>query len=150
MTLCELCRSIPLDENGLQPLPAQFQGSRPPWRYIHEFRTSTPVIEPIGLLFHRSLMSLKLSANDCPLCCLVLSAIKKTIQELEDPDKEELRRDMGLKIPTWKLWLTKRGYGNGFYVFTECEDSDNLALVAAIGLCVEEGERFRSDLSYPY
>jgi hypothetical protein len=41
--------------------------------------------------------------------------------------------------PTWELWLTKRERGDGFYVFTDCENTRNFCFVAAIGICVKEG-----------
>jgi hypothetical protein len=42
--------------------------------------------------------------------------------------------------PTWELWLTRsQELGDGFCVFTNCEDSKDFCFVAAIGICVKEG-----------
>jgi hypothetical protein len=143
MTICELCRSIPLEGEGLPSIPSTCRNHRSTWRYIHEFDVG-PLKEkhneplPTGFPFHPSLESLTSSAENCDLCSLVLSAIENALKELNDP--MPINKLRGIPNPTWKLCLTKRRQGgDGFWVFTECENGRKFFLVAAIGLCVKEG-----------
>ena len=95
----------------------------------------------MGFPFHPNLESLKTSAKECDLCRLILSRIDKAIEELRNPDENTHRGDIDIpKLPTWELWLTRRQeLGDGFCVFTNCEDSEDFCFVAAIGICVREG-----------
>jgi hypothetical protein len=137
MTICKRCDSIPLYSNGLPTLPAELWGFRTSWRYIHTFERTSGDEEFIGYPYHPSLESLKSSAQTCSLCHLVLNSIEKAIEELRNPDKEDF--DLP-KPPTWELWLTKRQeLGDGFCVFTNSMDRGEFSLVAAVGICVEEG-----------
>jgi len=142
MTICKRCSSIPLGGDGLPILPAQLWGHRTKWRYIHEFFQIWSDTEPTGFPFHPNLESLKLSAEECGLCRLILSSVEKAIEELRNPDEGNVRRgDIDIpKQPTWELWLTRRqGLGDGFCVFTNCQDSKDFCFVTAVGICVKEG-----------
>src|ERR1700743_3635526 len=123
MTICKLCNSIPLEGKKLPTLPDQLWGHRTKWRYIHEFYRRSSAPEPTGFPFHSNLESLKLSAETCELCRLILSSIDKAMEELKNPEKDNVRRgniDIP-KQPTWELWLTRRqDLGDGFCVFTNC------------------------------
>jgi hypothetical protein len=144
MPICKRCRAIPLDGNGLPTLPDQLWGVRTTWKYIHEFYQRFSDVEPTKFPFHPNLESLTSSAKECDLCHLVFTQIERAIEELRNPDKENIRRgeiDI-LQKPTWELWLTRRVRGDGFYVFTSCEDSKDFCFVAAIGICVKEGKPF--------
>jgi hypothetical protein len=142
MTICKLCSSIPLDGDGLPTLPEGLWGHRTTWKYIHQFFHRFSDSPPTGFPFHRNLESLKQSAEECDLCRLILSSIEKAIEELRNPNPENVGRgdiDIPTK-PTWDLWLTRRQeLGDGFCVFTNCEDSKDFCFVAAVGICVKEG-----------
>jgi hypothetical protein len=143
MTICDLCRSIPLEGEELPSIPSTCENYRSMWRYVHEFNArlledkhNEPL--PTGFPFHPNLESLTSSAENCDLCSLILSAIENALKELNDPIPTNKLWD--IPNPTWKLFLTKRREGgDGFWVFTECENGRKFCLVAAIGLCVKEG-----------
>jgi hypothetical protein len=135
MTICKPCSSFPLDGDGLPTLPDELWGHRTEWRYIHEILHWLSDVVPTKFPFHPNLESLRLSAEECDVCRLILSRIEKAIDELK-----HRRGDIySLEQPTWELWLTKRRLGDGFYVFTNCENSKNFCFVAAVGICVKEG-----------
>jgi hypothetical protein len=146
---CNLCDSIPFDGDGLPVLPDEYWGHQTSWRYIHQFFGRTSDTKLIKFEYHQNLESLKSFAIECSLCRLVLRQVEKAIEELLIPNPDNLRRgsiDIP-KPPTWKLWLTKRRWGDGFYVFTDCKDSKDFCFVAAIGICVKEGMTPRCPVS---
>jgi hypothetical protein len=98
--------------------------------------------EPTKFPFHPNLESLKSSAEECKLCRLILRSIEKALEELRNPDEKNVRRgDIDIpQPPTWELWLTRRQeLGDGFCVFTNCENSKDFCFVAAVGICAKEG-----------
>jgi hypothetical protein len=142
MAICKLCKSIPLDGDGLPALPTEIWGPRTSWRYIHNFFPESSKTEFAKYPFHPNLASLKSSAEECDLCHLILSSIEKAIEELRNPNPMNIRRgEIDIpKKPTWELWLTRRQeLGDGFCVFTNCEKSEEFCFVAAVGVCAKEG-----------
>lgn len=140
MNICNLCRAIPLEKEGLPALPEGLWGHRTTWRHIHQFISRFSETKPTKLPYHSSLESLKSSATGCELCALVLGQVEKAVEELKNPNPDNTRRG-AIDIPTeptWNLWLARRRFGDGFYVFTDCKDSEDFCFVAAIGICVDD------------
>lgn len=140
MTICDVCSSFSLDGDGLPTFPTG--NHRTKWRYIHHFFRSWSDTEPIKFPFHPDLVSLKSSAGECDLCSLVLCAVEKALEELRNPHPENTQRGKAdiPQLPNWELWLTRREYGDGFCVFTNCEDSEDFCFIAAVGVCAREGD----------
>jgi hypothetical protein len=144
MTLCELCKSIPLD--GIPPFPRNYWNGRSSWKYIHVFIESQEISQPgtikqVGLPHYPNLRALRDSANTCHLCNLILTAVDNVVAELNDVTEEKiLRYNNRPGRPTFELWLTKRrDGGDGFWVFSSGDASSDFYLVAAVGFCVKEG-----------
>jgi len=140
MLICELCKSIPLSSrDGLPELPKEFWGHRTTWRYLHSFLYNLQKKNFAKFPYHPNLESLEASAKSCPLCQLVLGQVDKAVNELQTRPSRPGNDPERPKQPTWNLWLTRRKFGDGFYVFTDCEDSQDFAFVSAIGICTNKG-----------
>ncbi|KLO89367.1 tol protein [Fusarium fujikuroi] len=148
MTLCSLCRTIPFDKLPTVPQDIKdgYMTGNP---YIQYFRGWPP--EDKGFLHYQSLDALQRSASElqCLLCNLILEQVLLCQAELEKLKPGwELNRAYEYAWPLWEFWLIKPASGrDGFWVMTFTDElgfKDEVRrrearLVAAIGLCVEDG-----------
>ncbi|SCN79953.1 related to tol protein [Fusarium fujikuroi] len=148
MTLCSLCRTIPFDKLPTVPQDIKdgYMTGNP---YIQHFRGWPP--EDKGFLHYQSLDALQRSASElqCLLCNLILEQVLLCQAELEKLKLGwELNRAYEYVWPLWEFWLIKPASGrDGFWVMTFTDElgfKDEVRrrearLVAAIGLCVEDG-----------
>ncbi|SCO31982.1 related to tol protein [Fusarium fujikuroi] len=148
MTLCSLCRTIPFDKLPTVPQDIKdgYMTGNP---YIQHFRGWPP--EDKGFLHYQSLDALQRSASElqCLLCNLILEQVLLCQAELEKLKLAwELNRAYEYVWPLWEFWLIKPASGrDGFWVMTFTDElgfKDEVRrrearLVAAIGLCVEDG-----------
>jgi len=127
------------------PQPHQTHGR--PAADIHISKTFTHWPEDSrGYLHHQSLEALRKAANNqgCGICSLILAQVELCQSELEELKPQwdaGTIREYGW--PLWEMWIVKRGVGgDGFWVMSTTDDENkrNVRLVAAIGLCVEDGE----------
>ncbi|VTT81616.1 unnamed protein product [Fusarium fujikuroi] len=149
MTLCSLCRTIPFDKLPTVPQDIKdgYMTGNP---YIQHFRGWPP--EDKGFLHYQSLDALQRSASElqCLLCNLILEQVLLCQAELEKLKLGwELNRAYEYVWPLWEFWLIKPASGrDGFWVMTFTDElgfKDEVRrrearLVAAIGLCVEDGD----------
>ncbi|CVL08514.1 related to tol protein [Fusarium mangiferae] len=118
--------------------------------YIQHFYSWPP--EDKGFLHYQSLDALQRSASElhCPLCNLILDQVLLCQAELEKLKPGwELNRAHEYAWPLWEFWLIKPASGrDGFWVMTFTDElgfKDEVRrrearLVAAVGLCVENGD----------
>ncbi|KAH7208578.1 heterokaryon incompatibility protein-domain-containing protein [Fusarium oxysporum] len=149
MTLCNLCRTIPLDT--LPTVPQDIKcGYMTGYPYIQYFRDWR--LEDKGFLHYQSLDALQGSASDlhCVLCNLILEQVLRCQAELEKLKPSwELYGAYKYAWPLWEFWLVKPASGrDGFWVMTFTDElgfkgevrRGEARLVAAIGLCVKDGD----------
>lgn len=141
MSLCEICKSIPL--GALPPfpdsaIPANFPDA-PPCHFLLSHDNDDYDDDgrtPVGFRYHEDLGGLwQSAAGGCSLCRLV----QQQAQSLVSARME----DMGSGA-NFDLWITARrgSAGDGFWVLSRCgrvEDPDDaIIVVATVGLCVDE------------
>ncbi|KAF4962494.1 hypothetical protein FSARC_9417 [Fusarium sarcochroum] len=146
MTLCNLCNEIPWE--SLTPVPPDVSGWLSGHPYIQAFQPWPE--DSRGFPHHQSLEALRVSARElnCHLCRLILNQVELCQSELEQL-KPKWEADTMHKYdwPTWKLWIMKRMDGvDGCWVmsFTDGTRRREARLVAAIGLCVRDGDSLES------
>ena len=99
------------------------------------------VEDPIGLAHYKSSAALEIASENCQLCALIHASVERLRQE-------------GQTL-TGHLWLTKPIHmlmqyfsdesGPGFMVFDGRDSDDQIFLIAAFGICVEDGKCGRDD-----
>lgn len=105
-------------------------------------------------MHHQSFQTLEHSAKDlhCGLCCLILKQAEFCKSEVEwlKPEQDTEYSD-SYYLPTWEFWIVKRPNGDGIWVMTDTENAGatRARLVAAIGLCVRDGEMMRCSCDIP-
>ncbi|CAJ0553238.1 Ff.00g117500.m01.CDS01 [Fusarium sp. VM40] len=140
MTLCELCKALPLDK--LPSIPPHIRdGYLTGCPHIQQFYSWGQ--EDKGFPYHQSLEALERAATDlkCGLCNLVLGQVLQVQAEIEQANK--LKESYSFAWPVWEFWLVKRpAGGHGFWVmsFTNEVMRGEAMLVAAIGLCVRDDD----------
>ncbi|CAG8949109.1 hypothetical protein HYFRA_00002238 [Hymenoscyphus fraxineus] len=140
MSLCELCKAIPIAD--LPSLPPLVWNQRSESRF-HRFLSppEADFQESHGWPYHKSLKDLQASAEMCDLCKLILVQAEQFIAGLEELDESDFIRQTS---SSFDLWLTKRRHGgDGFWVFTSgtprlIKRHVTFFLVAAVGICVAE------------
>ena len=149
MTLCELCKSIPLNE--LPSLSSEYYNGRPAWKYIHPFygpQQNNQTNKPLGFPHWPNIEALRDSAAKCELCDLILSSVDRVIDEICDATEEKLLRyNSSPASLVFDFWIVRRrDGGDGFWVLSHSDNADDIGnhkasfyLVAAIGICVKEG-----------
>ncbi|KAF4442808.1 hypothetical protein F53441_11636 [Fusarium austroafricanum] len=141
MSLCSLCKDIPWDNLPTVPSTATLDYSG--YTYLHEFGPWPE--DQRGYPHHQSLEALGSSATDrnCGICRLILKQVEICQSELEElKAKWDTDDEPPYAWPLWKLWIVKRrNGGDGVWVMssTNGENKELLRFVAAIGLCVEDG-----------
>jgi hypothetical protein len=141
MTLCDLCKALPLDK--LPSIPPHIKdGYMSGHPHIQQFYGWLQ--QDKGFLYHQSLETLQGAATDlnCGLCNLVLDQVLRVQAELEAANES-----YQFAWPLWEFWLVKRpAGGHGFWVmtFTNEPKSGEARLVAAIGLCAKDGKVIKS------
>lgn len=145
MTLCTLCKGIPWETLPSAPPDLDIELSGYP--YLQPFYGWPE--DARGYSHHQSIEALRNSATvlSCDLCCLILKQVESCQSELEEL-KPKWEADTITKYdwPLWELWIVKReNGGDGFWVMslTDGEEKKEVRLVAAIGLCVRDGEILR-------
>jgi hypothetical protein len=140
MSLCDLCRSIPLRQLPL--IPESYQAYTNGWEYAlmvnggwgQERSPQT------GFQFWSNLDDLKRSATKCDLCNLILSSVEKVNTTWENVTEERLAKCSTRPYrPTFEMHLWGRTIGEGFVVITQTEQQYELQIVAAVGFSVPEG-----------
>lgn len=96
---------------------------------------------PAGFAHHESLVSLELSGDSCQLCALIHASVERC-------------RHRGGTL-TGHFWLTKPGYSfrrylsdvssTGFMVFDGPTSEGLIHLIAALGICVNDGNHVQCD-----
>lgn len=141
MALCNLCREIPWE--NLPTVPPESWPSSSGYPYLQDFH-HWPV-DNRGYLHHQSLGALRNAANneDCGICFLILNQIQSCEAELEELKPQwEAGTITQYGWPLWEMWIVKREVGgDGFWVMSTTDSGKRtVRLVAAIGLCVEDGK----------
>ncbi|KAL7756814.1 hypothetical protein ACKLNR_013807 [Fusarium oxysporum f. sp. zingiberi] len=142
MGSCDLCREIPWE--NLPTAPPDSWPSSSGYPYLQDFHHWPE--DSRGYLHHQSLEALRKAANNqgCGICSLILAQVELCQSELEELKPQwdaGTIREYGW--PLWEMWIVKRGVGgDGFWVMSTTDDENkrNVRLVAAIGLCVEDGD----------
>lgn len=140
MTLCDLCKTIPLD--GLPAFPDEdIARSLSGLTYFHQFFLRTRELESVGFKHHSDLQSLRAAAAaGCGLCRLIESQADCILADIDGLGEE--RRGPFECQPQFDLWLTTLPNGRaGFLVLTngKWERKSAVCPMAAIGFCAEEG-----------
>jgi hypothetical protein len=151
MSLCSLCKEIPWGTLPEAPRDSWWppSGVTP----IYEFPRWPS--HSRGYLHHHTLQALEHSAKDlhCGLCSLILKQgeICKSEVEWLRPTQEAKYSD-SCYWPTWEFWVVQRPNGDGLWVMTDTENAGVIRarLVAAIGVCVRDGEMLRCSCGIPY
>ena len=138
-TLCELCRSIPIDNLPDFPNPYGIYSSEDR-EYIHEYDLNDSK-KPLGFSHHPNLKRLQRSAAQCPLCRLILDQIELVERNFEEFKKTpDFLQYHAIGYPKFDLFLTRRkGIGPGFLVLCHSTLKDFFFLLGAIGVCAQEG-----------
>lgn len=148
MTLCDLCRSIPL--NDLPPFPPKYFTHKNGWRYINYFYPRELGLDTtgIGIPHQPDLRSLQYSAKTCDLCGVILGRLDLVTSQLKDLENDAAFIKMqGSGPPVFDLFLTQRkGGGNGFLVMCNGDNQYGIYLMAAVGICTEDGMYLDSKL----
>ncbi|KAI8648417.1 HET domain-containing protein [Fusarium sp. Ph1] len=146
MTLCNLCKGIPWETIPSVPPDLDIELSGYP--YLQPFYRWPEDIR--GYSHHQSLEALRNSATvlNCHLCRLILKQVQSCQSELEElKPKWEADTMTRYDWPLWELWIVKReNGGDGFWVMslTDGAEKKEVRLVAAIGLCVRDGDPLES------
>ncbi|KAL3421849.1 HET domain-containing protein [Phlyctema vagabunda] len=155
MAICSFCQSVPFQ--NLPELPT-------PWRdglglsgidnleQFHQIIRDTSQSkgsQPLGFLHQPSLEALAVSSASCELCALIYESARLFIAAFDiakdDPEFSYFYRknsDIPVNLP---LWLTRRlDGGDGFLVFTYSQSGNNIFLIGAVGLCVDDDSTLAS------
>ncbi|KAM6522817.1 hypothetical protein FALCPG4_012431 [Fusarium falciforme] len=153
MTICSLCLPALRVPTPL-PILQRSNVSRLHPCYIpflSASRDDAPVIDQVGLLHHSSLDSLSLSAENCPLCRVILQKIDKFIKDFKQMEQNAYNRawwidHLGHALPVeWTLRLVQRVDGaDGFVVFAISKNEEYLYMIDVFGFCVEPEESMYS------
>ncbi|EEU38153.1 uncharacterized protein NECHADRAFT_48202 [Fusarium vanettenii 77-13-4] len=155
MTICSLCLPALVVPTPLPTLQRSGVGSLHPCAIpfvrIHGDDDDAPAIDQVGLLHHSSLDSLSLSAENCPLCRVILQKIEKFIQDFKQMEQSAYDRawwidHLGHALPTkWTLRLVQRVDGaDGFVVVASSKNEKYLYMIDVFGFCVESEESMYS------
>ncbi|QGI71142.1 hypothetical protein CEK26_003479 [Fusarium fujikuroi] len=141
MTLCNLCREIPWEK--LPKVPPDSLPAMSGYPYLQDFH-HWPV-DSRGYLHHQSLAALRNAADNegCGICFLILNQIRLCEAELEELKPQwEAGTITQYGWPLWEMWIVKREVGgDGFWVMSTTDyGKRTVRLVAAIGLCVGDGD----------
>ncbi|KAL0934595.1 heterokaryon incompatibility protein [Colletotrichum truncatum] len=146
MSLCDLCKSIPLgklppfrDEEFIKTMSGKPRYHR---LLLHEYEAGKP-IERFGIQYHSDLESLRRAASEgCVLCQLVEKEASGLLEEISNLLRE-LEGALTCR-PSWDMWLTRRGEpgGDGFWVVCgSTVESDRWVMpVASIGFASDEND----------
>lgn len=150
MSLCNLCKEIPWGTLPEAPRDSWWppSGVTPIYEFPRWPRHSR------GYLHHKSFQALEHSAKDrhCGLCCLILKQAEFCKSEVEWlRPKQKTEYSYSCYWPTWEFWIIKRPNGDGLWVMTDTENARarRARLVAAIGVCVRDGELIRCYCDVP-
>lgn len=150
MSLCDLCTNIPWE--NLSTVPPNLACNSTGKKYIQ------PVLrwpqEIRGYEHHRNLEALRKSALSCDLCDRICSSANNVQKELEEmKPKWETKEEIQYEWPTFELFIVKRREGgDGCWVMSFVDASterskkrkeqglEDAWIIAAIGLCVKEGD----------
>jgi hypothetical protein len=140
MTICDLCKSIPL--RNLPPLPANYYTFTSGWKYaligIDPIEESTS--QTVGFSYWPNAEALQNSATQCDLCSLIFTSVDKVVKTWDSvTEKRLLECSTRPHRPTFEMKLWKRNNGEGFWVLTMTEDPREVQIVAAVGFSVREG-----------
>ncbi|EWZ33789.1 heterokaryon incompatibility protein-domain-containing protein [Fusarium oxysporum Fo47] len=141
MGSCDLCREIPW--NNLPTAPPDSWPSSSGYPYLQDFHHWPE--DSRGYLHHQSLEALRNAADNesCGICSLILTQVELCEAELKElKPKWEAGTITKYGWPLWEMWVVKREVGrDGFWVMSTTDDTykRNVRLVAAIGLCVDNG-----------
>lgn len=153
MTICSLCLQALVVPTQLPKLQGSDAGSLHPCAipFVRAGRHDAPAIDQVGLLHHSSLDSLSLSAENCPLCRVILQKIKKFIQDFNQMEQNAYNRawwidHLGHALPTeWTLRLIQRvDEADGFVVVAISKNEKYLYMINVFGFCVEPEESMYS------
>ncbi|KAI8714057.1 HET domain-containing protein [Fusarium sp. LHS14.1] len=116
--------------------------------FLKDIANNPITIDRYALLHHSSLDSLLLSAENCPLCKIILQKIQDLIHDFKQLEHNVFYRHMysnhGLPVD-WVLGLAQRVDGaDGFTVLANSKDERILYLVDVFGFCVEPKESMYS------
>ncbi|RSM12146.1 hypothetical protein CEP52_002610 [Fusarium oligoseptatum] len=149
MTICSLCLpalAVPTPLPILEKSRIGLFSSRSP--------CSTPYYKAAGddaLPHHSSLYSLSLSAENCPLCRIILQKIEDFIQDFKQIEQNAFYKalyvdDGGHGLPAeWILRLAQRLDGaDGFSVLANSKNGRFYYLIGVVGFCVEPEESTHS------
>ncbi|KAF5659690.1 hypothetical protein FDENT_13876 [Fusarium denticulatum] len=142
MALCDLCKEIPWD--NLPTAPPDSWPSTSGHPYLQDFHHWPE--DNRGYLHHQSLDALRNAADneDCGICSLILTQVELCQAELEELKPQWEAGTMAeYGWPLWEMWIVKREVGgDGFWVMSTTDDTfkRNVRLVAAVGLCVDDGD----------
>ncbi|OOO05060.1 Heterokaryon incompatibility [Aspergillus oryzae] len=118
MTLCELCRSIPLGD--LPPFPngkIHFRLGRHEILFEINNEDDRSPRDALGVPHHPNLDSLReASAAGCELCYIIETQVNGLISDIEI--QEMIWHKSVSSKPHFDLWLTRRLEGDGFIVLT--------------------------------
>ncbi|KAL8376007.1 hypothetical protein RB595_007220 [Gaeumannomyces hyphopodioides] len=157
MSLCEICKSIPL--GTLPPFPsAATPVAIPEAPQYHHFvlnnnssSSNNNNNDPpsLGFRYHEDRGGLwQSAAGGCGLCRLVEQQARRLVAVggTEDAAAAPGRQGPHRAVPNFDLWVTARGggAGDGFWVLSRCGDADRpddaVAVVAAVGFCVDKDD----------
>jgi hypothetical protein len=140
MTICDLCKSIPLRD--LPSLPDNYYSFSNGWEYflIGIKQTKEPTSHTAGFSYWPNAEALRNSAAQCDLCSLIFTSVEKVVTVWDNVTEERLL-DCSTRPhrPTFEMQLWDRKIGDGFLVLTMTEHPQQLQIVAAIGFSVREG-----------
>nr|RBR01125.1 hypothetical protein FVER53263_10621 [Fusarium verticillioides] len=140
MSLCGLCREIPWE--NLPTVPPESFPSISGYPYLVDFHHWPK--DNRGYLHHQSLDALRNAAGNesCGICSLILTQVELCQAELEELKPQwEAGTEAEYGWPLWEMWIVKREVGgDGFWVMSTTDRGKRtVRLVAAIGLCVDDG-----------
>ncbi|KAH7240551.1 hypothetical protein B0J15DRAFT_553414 [Fusarium solani] len=153
MTICSLCLPALVVPTQLPILQGSDVGSLHPCAipFVRASRDDAPAIDQVGLLHHSSLDSLSLSAENCPLCRVILQKIEKFIQDFKQMEQNAYNRarwidHLGHALPAeWTLGLVQRDdEADGFVVLAISKNEEYLYMIDVFGFCVEPEESMYS------
>ncbi|KAF4442098.1 hypothetical protein FACUT_2322 [Fusarium acutatum] len=142
MALCDLCKEIPWE--NLPTAPPESWPSSSGLPYLQDFHHWPE--DSRGYLHHQSLDALRNAAYNerCGICSLILTQVELCQAELKELKPQwEAGTITKYGWPLWEMWIVKREVGgDGFWVMSTTDDTykRNVRLVAAIGLCVDDGD----------
>lgn len=153
MTICSLCLPALVVPTQLPILQGSDAGSLHPCAipFVRASRDDVPALDQVGLLHHSSLDSLSLSAENCPLCRVILQKIEKFIQDFKQMEQNAYNRawwidHLGHALPAeWTLRLVQRDdEADGFVVLAISKNEEYLYMIDVFGFCVEPEESMYS------